>query len=112
MVSYTVRITKAILQQSMYCGYKNEDDYEDECAIKLALSEDFSEAIVSSNRLYLDEDACEFGSYIDLPLNVIHFIKAFDTNTPEERLKMNEFDFTVQIPDEIFSASSVEMELV
>jgi hypothetical protein len=115
MTKLKIKVTKEILKKSMYCGTKSESTelIVKNCAVALAVRDIFPEACVASRYI------CPFGSRsnpmgpeydIELPQEASSFISRFDgyMAIPEMRLKMEEFEFEVEIPDIVIEQINID----
>lgn len=112
MSKLQIKVTKAILNKSAYCGYTKEDGTyiaSDEasvaanCAVALAIRDIFPLAFVSPDQIIPFGDAYYSHMYseIQLPVVATQFIMEFDDTLPVDRKKMEPFDFEVEIPDDV-----------
>ncbi len=91
----TVRITKEILFKSKNCGVIG---MASNCAIALCLKDRYPSVFVSKHEVYpfyTENGYTGSGYSIPLPNEAIEFIKIFDRSTPEQRLELPEFEFTI-----------------
>lgn len=112
----TIKITKEVLKESMFCpngingSCLNAEDFEEKkgigfnCAIGNAVSKILLNAWVSTDNIqtyesfeYLENGDPSFR--IPLPLKAKEFIKEFDQKTPNERIKMQEMSFEIDVPE-------------
>jgi hypothetical protein len=113
-VQFKIVITKEILEASKHCGIENDlFIIGRNCAIANAMSHIFPDIYVSGYDIF------PFGAGYDnsikhmrLPLPVVaqHFVKLFDgfRLTPGLRLLLPEFDFTIEIPDEVIEMIDID----
>ena len=94
-----IKITKDVLERSMYCGVKNSGkNIIENCAIAVAVRDIFPHAIVTGN--------CIYPFYKDYRISIYHhqnnFIANFDAlrGEPLKRLNLTPFDFEIDLPDE------------
>lgn len=119
-----IRVTKAILNKSAYCGHvKSEGQYiasDDEtvspgtnCAIALAVRDIFPEAHVSGLFIYpFGLNIPDIIPAIPLPTSAIFFIQNFDDKMPDQRRKMEPFEFEIDVPDNVLQhAFPIEADL-
>jgi hypothetical protein len=102
MNSFTVSITRDIIASSYCCGTENEVDMiGNHCAISKALRERFPDVFVSGTYIHPFGDESDVA--IPLPDEAIKFIHRFDAlaDTPEERMGLPEFHFTVVLNEEL-----------
>jgi len=96
-----IKVTKEILKKSMWCGTSaGRGQIITNCAVALAVRDIFPRATVGYSSI-----STGFNKIITMPPEVKLFIEYFDTlkYAPEERLKMSELEFEIEIPDEIIS---------
>lgn len=123
-----IRVTKAILAKSAYCGhvkkggmYMASDDDSvcpaTNCAIALAIRDILPSAQIGQTAIYPfgvnphDSSKGPF-SVILLPGEATDFIREFDDKLPEERKKMDPFEFSIDIPDNVLQhAFPIEKDL-
>ena len=101
MNSFTVSITRDIIAHSYRCGSENEIDMiGNNCPISLALRDRFPDVFVSGTHIHPFGD--ESDEAIPLPDEAVDFIHRFDAlaDTPEERMGLPEFEFTVVLKEE------------
>ena len=101
MNSFTVSITRDIIVRSYRCGTQNEIDMiGNHCAITLALRDRFPDVFVSGTHIHPFGDESDVA--IPLPEEAIEFIHRFDAlaDTPEERMGLPEFHFSVVLKEE------------
>lgn len=110
----TIKITKEVLKRSMYCGTstlwtckRSIHTVAENCAIAVAIRDIFPKAEVRNRHIEIssvDEDD------IALPLEATRFIEHFDhlNHCPEDRLKLPEFEFTVEVPDSIIDSIGIK----
>jgi hypothetical protein len=112
-VQFNVKVTKEILRQSKYCG-KDREGYKigNNCAIALAVADIFPDVFVSGFHIYplgVETPAVQ-DLRIPLPLVARQFIKLFDGFylTPNLRTLLPEFEFEMEIPDEVIFSINIE----
>jgi hypothetical protein len=113
-VQFKIAITKQILEASKHCGAENDlFTIGRNCAIANAMSHIFPDIFVSGYYIF------PFGAgndnsikHIRLPLPVVaqHFVRLFDGFhlTPGLRLLLPEFDFTIEVPDEVIGMINID----
>jgi hypothetical protein len=113
-VPFKISITKEILEQSKYCR-SDENDLVvigKNCAIAVALNGMFPDVLVSGQCIYpLGINKGTGNDHkIDLPKIAMDFIKIFDSLSvvPRLRTMLPEFEFTIDIPDEIISQINID----
>jgi len=108
-----IAITKDIIKHCKNCGEENKE-YEigQNCAIAFALIDIFPNVYVTSYYIFpfgfVHEK--EQGLKIPLPTIAQQFIKLFDgfRLTPRLRLVLPEFEFTIDIPDEVIEQINID----
>lgn len=98
MTKLKVKVTKEILFQSRNCGLSGKEWIVETCAISVAIRDIFPKASVSANYIRAFQGT---NTLIDLPPIAHEFIEEFDSSSPEMRVKMEEIEFEVDIPDVI-----------
>jgi len=108
-----ISITKELIERCKSCGTEN-DGYEigRNCAVALALSDIFPDVYVTNYYAYPfgigyeKEEALK----MTLPMIAQQFIKLFDgfSLTPKLRLLLPEFEFTIDIPDEVVEQINID----
>ena len=111
--AFKITITKQIIEHSKYCGTNNDaHTVGNNCAVATALIDIFPNVHVTSNQFFpfgidnKDQPAVS----IPLPLIAQQFIKLFDgfCLTPRLRLLLPEFEFTIDIPDEVIEQINID----
>lgn len=103
-----VKITRDILKQTKMCGLvEGQLHAPKSCAFAVAFREIFPNA-----RIYLP-DLLPFGvddimSTIEVPDDMCRFIGKFDRATPEERVKLPEQSFEIDVPDSVTEKIGLE----
>ncbi len=108
-----IAITKEIIEQCKHCGNGNEEDeIGKNCAIAFALIDIFPDVYVTNYYIFPFgiEHEKEQDLRIPLPLIAQQFIKLFDAFflTPKLRLLLPEFEFTIDIPDEVIEQINID----
>lgn len=93
-----------MLKRSYMCN----DEMGENCAIALAIRGIFPGTWVNSDDIVPFYSANDFTTRITLPTLAQDFICKFDISTYEQRLLLPEFDFTIDIPDEIVDMINIE----
>jgi len=109
---FKIAITKEIIGQCKNCGTGNDDRrVENNCAIAVALADIFPKVYVTDLYIFpfgIDGDKKKD---IKIPMPVIaqQFIKLFDgfRFSPRLRLMLPEFEFTIDIPDEVIEQINI-----
>ena len=110
---YKITISKDVLKQSQYCGTdKMCGPVENNCAIALAVRDLFPLAYVNADHIYpfgFEKENKE-QLKIALPEVAKQFIKLFDgfVLTTRLRLLLPEFDFMIEIPDEVVERINID----
>jgi hypothetical protein len=114
-VSTTLKIviTKSIIEQSKYCGTNGDADaIGSSCAVATALIDIFPYVYVTGHHIFPFGRAYENMQNVSIPLPLIaqQFIKLFDgfSFAPKLRLLLPEFEFTIDIPDEVIDQINIE----
>lgn len=105
----TIKITKEVLKRSMYCGTEAcKGKISENCAIAVAVRDIFPTCAIAHPGIYLDQMS-PFPSIRFIP-EVGEFIYRFDRlrHCPEDRLKLPEFEFTVEVPDSIIDSIGIK----
>jgi hypothetical protein len=112
-IQFKIKITKDIIDQSKNCGAES-DIYKmgRNCAIACALQDIFPEVYVTNFFIFpfgIDNNE-ETDLKIALPVIAQQFIKLFDgfRVTPNLRLLLPEFEFTIDIPAEVINAINID----
>lgn len=105
-----IKITKEIYQRSMMCGVQTQSHLmlpiSKNCAIALAVREIDKRASVGATRIkwygIIEESV--------LPERAQLMIHVFDTlvHTPEQRPKLEEFTFEIELPDALIEKIGIE----
>jgi hypothetical protein len=110
---FKISITKDIIDRAKHCGTEN-DIYQmgRNCAIALALKDIFPEVYVTNYLIFpfgIDAND-EKDVKIPLPTIAQQFIKLFDGFylTPNLRLLLPQFEFMIDIPDEVINAINID----
>jgi hypothetical protein len=113
-VQFTIAITKDILKAAKYCGFENDEEtIGRNCAIAFAMKHIFPDIYVTGYDIF------PFGAGYDnsikhirlpLPLVAQHFVRLFDgfRLTPALRLLLPEFEFNIDIPDEVIALINID----
>ena len=110
-VQFTIAVTKEIIKHCKNCG--NElHTAEKNCAVALTLVNIFPEVYVTNHFIFPFGIDSEKEKNIKIPLPVIaqQFIKLFDGFhlTPGLRLLLPEFEFTLDLPDEVIGHINID----
>jgi hypothetical protein len=110
---FKIAITKEILAQCKNCGTGNDAGrIENNCAIAIALADIFPKVYVTDLYIFpfgIDGDNKK-DKKIPIPGIAQQFIKLFDgfRFTPRLRLLLPEFEFTIDIPDEVIEQINID----
>ena len=112
-VQYKIRITKEIIEHCKNCGVENSRrDIGRNCAVAFALKDIFPDVYVTDCYIFPFGNDSEKEKNIKIMLPVIaqQFIKLFDgfRLTPNLRLLPPEFEFMVEIPDEVIEQINID----
>lgn len=108
---FKIAITKEIIAHCKNCGTGNEiRRIENNCAIAFALADIFPKVYVTNHCIFpfgIDGDK---DIKIPMPLIAQQFIKLFDgfRLTPKLRLLLPEFEFIIDIPDEVIDQINID----
>ena len=112
-IPFKIRITKDIISKTKNCGTEG-DTYgmQRNCAIAFALRDIFPGVCVTNFFIFPfgGDDKAEPDLKIQLPLIAQQFINLFDgfRVTPNLRLLLPEFEFTIDIPSEVIDAINID----
>jgi len=112
-VQLRISITKEIIEQCKNCGSENEEhEIGKNCAVALALIDIFPKVYVTNYYIFPFGIDCENVHVLKIPLPIIaqQFIKLFDgfLLTPKLRLLLPEFEFTIDVPDEVIEQINID----
>ena len=112
-VEFKIRITKEIIEQCKYCGAENnKQEINRNCAVAFALKDIFPDVYVTNHYIFPwgIDDAKGKGIKIPMPVIAQQFIKLFDgfNLMPNLRLLLPEFEFTINIPDEVIDEVNID----
>ena len=108
-----IAITKEIIEQCKNCGNENEGrEIGKNCAVAFALNDIFPGVYVTGYYIFPFGIEYEKEQVLRIPLPIIaqQFIKLFDgfRLTPKLRLILPEFEFTIDIPDEVIEQINID----
>ena len=108
-----IAITKDIIEHCKNCGNENkEHEIGQNCAIAFALVDIFPNVYVTNYYIFPFGIEYEKEQDLKIPLPTIaqQFIKLFDgfRLTPKLRLVLPEFEFTIDIPDEVIDQINID----
>ncbi len=112
-VQLKIAITKEIIEQCKNCGSENEEhEIGKNCAVAFALTDIFPNVYVTNYYIFPFGIDCENVHVLKIQLPIIaqQFIKLFDgfRLTPKLRLILPEFEFTIDIPDEVIEQINID----
>lgn len=113
-VPFKIKVTKDILELSKECGvHEDVTTVGKNCAIALTLKDIFPDVFVSGNDIYpfgIDDKNPSQTFIIPMPKIARDFVKVFDSLSAIHnlRLRLPEFEFSIDIPDEIISEINIE----
>lgn len=113
MYKLTINITKDVLKEAMYCGtLKSHGLASESCGIAVAIRKIFPYAAVGMFSFAVDGRVKDPYDIIGIPLppKAMLFISEFDklASCPHDRLKMGEFSFEVDIPEEVLNEVNID----
>ena len=110
-VRFTIMVTKDIIKKCKNCGIELHVA-ERNCAVAIALRDIFPNVYVTNCSIYPFGINFKNATEIKIPLPVIaqQFIKLFDgfSHIPQLRLSLPEFEFCVEIPDDVIEQIDIE----
>lgn len=110
MYSLKIKVTKEIIERSMYCSDKGTSQFyiANNCAFALAVKEIFPKAAVTSLSMW-PNGMCEHPE-IKLPVDAVNWIKNFDSleNEPKLRLAMVQIECIIDIPDIVIAGIGLD----
>ena len=113
-VQFKIKVTKDILELSKECGVGEDVAATGKnCAIALTLKDIFPNVFVSEDNIYPfgREDKDPFHNLtIPMPKIARDFVQVFDSLSAIHnlRLRLPEFEFSIDIPDEVISEIDIE----
>jgi hypothetical protein len=112
-VQFTIRITKEIIEHCKNCGTENgTQDIGRNCAVAVALKDIFPDVYVTNYYIFPFGIDIEKGKDIKITMPVIaqQFVKLFDgfNLTPKLRLLIPEFEFSINITDEVIDQINID----
>ena len=105
MTKLKIKVTKEILERSKYCG-GGDLNVSQNCAVALAVRDIFPKAAVDGDYIWPDADIKE--GLMPLPREVSAYIIEFDNLYPQDRPKLPEIEFEVEIPDSVIEKINIE----
>ena len=108
-----IAITKEIIAHCKNCGNDDEEhEIGNNCAVAFALADIFPNVYVTNYYIFPFGIANEKVQNLKIPLPLIaqQFIKLFDgfRFTPKLRLLLPEFEFIIDIPDEVIEQINID----
>ena len=108
-----IAITKEIIEQCKNCGNENEElEIGKNCAVAFALIDIFPNVYVTGYYIFPFGIDYEKEQVLGIPLPIVaqQFIKLFDAFylTPKLRLLLPEFEFTIDVPDEVIEQINID----
>lgn len=115
-----IKVTKDILRRSMMCGTVISNSGlmtpipSSNCAIAVAIRDIFPSAAIGTVRMLFikeegDNEAWGNSPYgLDLDKDTQQYISKFDSSTPEKRLEMPEYEFTIEVPNAVIGLINIE----
>lgn len=117
-VKLKIKVTKEILEQSMYCGLSYEVvSTPENCAVALAVRDIFPKAWVMFEEREEENKIAVINAFgiqcedtIVLPGFVKEYIDQFDylKREPEKRIHLPELEFEIEIPEDIIEQINIE----
>jgi len=108
---FRIAITKKIIAQCKDCGTGNDARLvENNCAIAFALADIFPKVYITNLYIFPFGTGGDKDIKIPMPLIAQQFINLFDgfRLTPRLRLMLPEFEFTIDIPDEVIEQINID----
>ena len=108
---FKIAITKEVIAQCINCGIEGDNRLvENNCAIAMALSDIFPDVYVTNRYIFPFGIDHEKKLQIPIPIIAEQFIKLFDgfKLTPRLRLLLPEFEFMIDIPDEVIEQINID----
>lgn len=112
-IEFKIRITKKIIAHCKNCGAENNKaEINRNCAIAFALKDIFPDVYVTNYYIFpfgIDDEKLE-DVKISMPVIAQQFVKLFDGFylTPDLRLLLPEFEFTINIPDKAINRINID----
>ena len=108
-----ISITKEVIEQCKNCGNGNEKhEVGKNCAVAFALIDIFPDVYVTNYYIFPFGSEYEKEQVLKIPLPIVaqQFIKLFDgfSLTPKLRLLLPEFEFTIDVPDEVIEQINID----
>lgn len=105
MVQLTIKVTKEILERSKMCGV-TEPMISTNCAVALALRDIFPNVSVTSTQALIFSN--DYGFLVPLPESAGRFVRLFDNTKPENRPRLPEIEFTIELPDMLVNRINID----
>ncbi len=108
-----IAITKEIIEHCKNCGNENKErEIGKTCAVAFALSNIFPDVYVNNYYIFPFGIEYENKQVLKIPMPIVaqQFIKLFDGFylTPKLRLFLPEFEFTIDVPDEVIEQINID----
>ena len=113
-----IKVTKEIIEKAKYCGTVSNLHTGQNCAVALAVRDIFPKAWVTRILILpfptIIETVWGKSVDIDVPERIVldvqttNFIDNFDTYKPEDRHKLPEYKFEVEVPQIIIDRINIE----
>ncbi len=108
-----ISITKEIIEQCKNCGNGNEKhEVGKNCALAFAMIDIFPNVYVNNYYIFPFGIEYENKQVLKIPMPIVaqQFIKLFDGFylTPKLRLFLPEFEFTIDVPDEVIEQINID----
>ncbi len=106
-VKLKIKVTKAILEKSKYCGvHGRERSIATNCAVAVAVRDIWPDAAVCNE--FIAPTGTTYDGIIGLPYEAYRYINLFDNSTPKERPLLPELEFEIEIPDSVVEKINIE----
>lgn len=115
-----IKVTKDILRRSMMCGTIIGNGGlmtplpSSNCAIAVAIKDIFPSAAIGTIGMLFIKEEQDNGAWkgspygLDLDKDTQQYISKFDSSTPEERLELPEYEFTIEVPNAVIGLINIE----
>lgn len=104
-----IKVTKEILYKSRYCRSDEAGAAAMNCAISLAVRDIFPNAFVGLVLMYFDNNGKRgIGEAVKNHGSTVSFINKFDVSSPEERIKMPEYEFEIEVPESVIEKINID----
>lgn len=104
-----IKVTKDVLKASKMCGFTT-GRIGRTCAVAVAVRDVFPHVSVGTDRIFFfrNDDNTDVLAYCSLPVEARKFLEEFDCASPEERVKMGELEFEIQVPDIVVELLNID----